>query len=273
MRHRAFEISAQRDRWLALSALIVLPLLMTPTLPHHAAQALACMPGPPPETLPQTTVAPAAAPAAGAVEEVLAAVGRTPILKSDIELAVLLELAPRDQGPDPTSNAESTSGSNRSRDVDDDREYRSRLLDLRINLELEYRDLEQSGVLYRLEADVAGVLEGMIDRAGGREALGPRLEAEGLLWSDVEDLALRVAVTSAYVKERLRPQVTVSLEELDEAYNTLVVARLGIDEDLPPLSAVRDQLYQLLVERKLNREIELWLAHARERLEVTRFAP
>jgi hypothetical protein len=34
---------------------------------------------------------------------------------------------------------------------------------------------------------------------------------------------------------------------------------------------VRDQLHQLIVERKLNLEIERWIEQARERLGVTRF--
>ena len=39
-----------------------------------------------------------------------------------------------------------------------------------------------------------------------------------------------------------------------------------------PLAAVRDRLFQILVERKLNDEIERWLARAMERQEVLRFS-
>ena len=41
----------------------------------------------------------------------------------------------------------------------------------------------------------------------------------------------------------------------------------------PPFEQIRDQIYALLVERKLNEEIERWLALARERLEVTVLRP
>jgi len=41
---------------------------------------------------------------------------------------------------------------------------------------------------------------------------------------------------------------------------------------VPPLEAVRDRLFQLLVERKLNDEIERWLARAIERQEILRFS-
>jgi hypothetical protein len=38
------------------------------------------------------------------------------------------------------------------------------------------------------------------------------------------------------------------------------------------MATVRDQLYRLLVERKLNDEIEAWLVRARERQEILRFS-
>jgi hypothetical protein len=253
--------------------LALLALVLVPSWPTDAAEQATGRPVSPADDL----LAAARSPGAEPVEEVLAVVDRTPILRSDIELARLVALIPPDPAlvPNQSIQAEQENQNHEDRALDPstDDEYRSSLLDLRINLELEYRDLELSGVVFRLRADVEGALESLIARAGGREQLEPRLEAAGLLWSDVEDLALRVAVTSAYVEERLRPQITVSLEQLEEAYQQRVVARLAGEPDLPPLGAVREQLHSLLVEQKLNREIELWLEAARERLEVTRFAP
>ena len=56
------------------------------------------------------------------VEEVLAVVGTTPILLSDLELAALVRLV--DAEPEEAANT-----------------YRSRLLDARIRLEIEFRDI------------------------------------------------------------------------------------------------------------------------------------
>jgi hypothetical protein len=187
------------------------------------------------------------------VEEVLAVVDRTPILKSDIELAMLVGL----------SNAEPG---------ESEAKLRSRLLDLRIRLELQLRDLESTGVLYRINIDQDVSLTRLLGQAGGEQQLRARLAEHGLVWSDVEALALRIAVATAYVEQRLRPQVAVSLAELQEEYHRLVneeLAPQGIAA--PPFSAVRDQLHQLLVERKLNAEIERWIEQAGERLGVTRF--
>jgi hypothetical protein len=63
------------------------------------------------------------------------------------------------------------------------------------------------------------------------------------------------------------------MEEIEGAYQQLLVDEIAAtDEALPPLAAVRDRLTTLLVERKLNQEIERWLELAVTRQEVTRFS-
>jgi hypothetical protein len=63
------------------------------------------------------------------------------------------------------------------------------------------------------------------------------------------------------------------MDEIEAAYQQLLVDEIAAsDEPVPPLAAVREQLHLILVERKLNDEIERWLARARERQEVLRFS-
>jgi hypothetical protein len=192
--------------------------------------------------------------AAGRIlEEVMAVVDTTPILHSDIELAEFVQLV----GNDPVATPD---------------EYRSRLLDARIRLELQYRELEESGTLYRLDIDLDTALDSLVGRAGGVQELRARLADRGLDWADLEELALRVAAASAFVEQRLRPRVSVSLEEVRTAYEELVVAGGEPDEQAhPQLASVHDDLHRLLLERKLNAEIERWLESAAERHDVTRF--
>ncbi len=187
------------------------------------------------------------------VEEVLAVVGNTPILYSDVTLAALVRLV------------EST--------PETENDLRSILLDARIRLEVEYRDLEESGLLFRLELEPQTARNTLIARGGGTEMLERELLANGLSWPDLEELALRLAAVDAYVEQRLRPRVSVSMEEIDAAYQELLVAEIATtDEPPPPVTVVQDQLRALLVERKLNEEIERWLTRAGERQEVTRFS-
>ena len=192
-------------------------------------------------------------PSSSVVEEVLAVVGNTPILYSDVTLAALVRLV------EPTTEIEGP--------------YRSRLLDARIRLEVEYRDLEESGLLFRLDLEPQRARNTLITRGGGTEVLERELSASGLSWPDLEELALRIAAVDAYVEQRLRPRVSVSMEEIDAAYQELLVAEIATtDEPPPPVAVVQDQLRALLVERKLNEEIERWLVRAGERQEVTRFS-
>ncbi len=185
------------------------------------------------------------------VEEVLAVVGDTPILHSDVELALLLEIV--DRKPVET--------------------HRSRVLDARIRLEIEFRDLEDGGLLYRLELETKNVRDSLIAGAGGEKTLDRNLSANGLVWPDVDELVLRIAAVNAFVDQRLLPRVSVSMEEMEAAYQDLLVKEIAASDDpVPPLATVREHLRQILVARKLNDEIERWLARASERQEVMRFS-
>ena len=186
------------------------------------------------------------------VEEVVAVVDRTPILRSDVDLAELLILINRPFG--------ST-----------DAEYRSALLEARIHLEVQFRDLEASGILYRLELDVAGVRRTLLSGAVENESLSGKLEAAGLGYADIDELALRVCAANAYAEQRLRPRISVTFQEIETAYRKLAVELESQGEIAPPLTSVHDQLHTLIAEQKLNDEIERWVRRALEERDVTRF--
>lgn len=188
------------------------------------------------------------------VEEVLAVVGSTPILRSDIELASLVRLVDVDV--------------EESRDA-----YRSRLLDARIRLEMEFRDIEDGGLLFRLQLDLDKARGQLIERGGGETQLNAAFEEKGLQTADLDELVLRVAAVDAYVQQRLRPRISVNMDEIETAYQQLLVDEIATsEEEVPPLALVRDQLRRLLVERKLNEEIERWVERAGERQEIRRFS-
>ena len=188
------------------------------------------------------------------VEEVLAVVGSTPILLSDVELAELVRLVDRE--PD-----------------EDEATYRSRLLDARIRLEIEFRDIEDGGLLFRLELDPKRARETLIERAGGEQLLLGSFAEKGLVEADFDELVLRATAVDAFVQQRLRPRITVNMDEIEAAYQQLLVDEIATsDEPVPPLAQVREQLHQLLVERKLNDEIERWIERAEDRQEVLRFS-
>lgn len=188
------------------------------------------------------------------VDQVVASVGRSAILQSDLELARIVRLVP-------------VSGLSPG-------EARRAVFEGRLRLEIQYRDLEASGIVYRLEIDRKAVVREFESRAGGAKALASALEAGGLGMEDVQELALRVGAVNAYVNQRLRPRVRVTLQELKKAYQESLVLEIISRGGTPPsFATVRDQLHALLVERKLNGEIEKWIREARTRLEVTILVP
>lgn len=187
------------------------------------------------------------------VDEVVAAVGSAPLLRSDLRLAELVRL----EAPAPGESPEG---------------FGARLLETRIRLELQFRDLEDSGTLYRLDLELDPTRAALVERAGGEAAAASALAANGLTAADLDELALRIAAVTAFIEQRLRPRVRVGADELQAAYQELVVGPMAEAGELPPpLESVHAQLHLLLAERALNDEIERWLASAAEQSDVTRF--
>ncbi len=190
------------------------------------------------------------------VDEVLAVIDRTPILRSDLELASLVGF-----------------GVERNRDLPAG-EHDSNLLDARIRLELQFHDLAGSGAVQRLDVNVAGRVEAMVNQAGDEGSLRQKLADKGLAWDDLEALALRIEATRAWVEERLRPRITVSMKDVEEAYERLVVAPLRESSETPPsMTRVHERLLAVVEEEKLNVEIDRWVERCREQYQVLRYAP
>ena len=177
------------------------------------------------------------------VDEIVAVVDTSPILASDLDLAHLVDLAPK-----------------------------ADLLSARIALELQFRELVDSGNLYRLEIDVRSVhaeLQRRIDVPASDQS---PLVAFGLTDEDTSRLALRIAARDAFVEQRLRPRVRVTLDDLREAYQDEVVATLAeANVPVPPIEDVTSQLRDVLMERRLTEEIEDWMGGLASRHEVIRF--
>jgi hypothetical protein len=186
------------------------------------------------------------------LEEVVAVVGESPVLESDLRLARLVRLVAPDVGAP----------------------SRSELLAARVRLELQFTDLEASGTLFRLQLDVDSTLEHLVEKGGGAARVREGLSRDGLSWDNLRDLAFRVAAAAAFTEQRLRPRIRLTAEDLRTAYVEELTPQLAEHgETPPPFSEVRDLLHRLLTERRLNEQIEAWLSTARSRHPVTVFRP
>lgn len=186
------------------------------------------------------------------IDEVLAVVDQNPILQSDLALAALVGI-----GPSPEAS---------------DTDLGHDPLDARIRLELQYLDLVASGAIHRLEIDVSQQLQSMNAHADGEARLRKALPSLGLEWEDVEALALRVAAVQMWVERHLRPRVTVTVQDVEKAFRRVIVEPIRDAGASPPsLAHVNEDLRRLVLEEKLNAEIQRWTDQTLDRHRVTRF--
>lgn len=195
----------------------------------------------------------ACAPAAGEeVERVLALVNGVPVLASDVELAEIARLVPRDAG-------------------ESDTDYRRAVVEALVALELRWQDLQAAGVVLRQSVDHERAWRGVVERAGGASALAARLAAAGLEEALLRELVRRAAVVEAYVAGRFGAFVHATGEELERAFREELLPSLPPGAPPPELAAVRPQLEAILEERKLAAELERWTRDLESRGEVVRY--
>ena len=186
------------------------------------------------------------------VERVLALVNGVPVLRSDVELAQIAQLVPQEAG-------------------ESDSEHRRAVVEALVALELRWQDLQAAGVVQRLEVDEARAWQGVVERAGGGEAVAARLAAAGLGEPLLRELVRRAAVIEAYVAGRFAPFVRPTAEEVEQIYREELLPSLPAGTPLPDLKSIRGQLETLLRERKLVAEVDRWTSDLESRGEVVRY--
>ena len=187
------------------------------------------------------------------VDRVVAVVDEDPILDSDIERVVGLELLPASAG-------ESAAG------------QRRRALDLLIEQRLRLHEVDRFG----FEETPLAALDLQMEQARSRFPSEGAFRAElvrlGLDETALRQLLARQLSVFAYVEERLGPRVFVSVDDIARYYNEELVpelqkngARAG---DLPTLESVRESIRAVLRERRLNDEIDRWTTDLRSKADV-----
>ncbi|MEW6337787.1 MAG: hypothetical protein ACOY3Y_19400 [Acidobacteriota bacterium] len=188
------------------------------------------------------------------IERVLAVVDRTPILASDVELATIAQLVPRDEG-------------------ESDESLRSATLEALIALELRWQDLEAAAIAARTTVDVDASWARVAQRAGGEDVLRERLLAAGFSEAVLRALLRRAAVVQSYVTSHFAPFVRPTVEEITAVYEReLVPALRAAGDEVPSLDAMRADIEALVRERKLLAELERWTAELEGRVQVVRYS-
>lgn len=184
------------------------------------------------------------------LDRIVAVVDEEPIFLSEVERAISLGLV----------GAADSSDSPQARRLALDRLIEQRLL---------AQEFSRYGRLEVAPERLAEQVDRVVARLGDPATAEIRLAELGLDRKALEDLLRRQLALFDAVQDRLGPRVFVSPEEIRRHYQEVLLSDLAA-RGLPPvpLEEVRDAIRALLLEKKLNSELERFLAELRRQADI-----
>lgn len=123
------------------------------------------------------------------------------------------------------------------------------------------------------EADIDHGLSRVRDSFGSEQEYEARRRQAGLSEQDVRTMVASQLFLSNYLDSRFRPAVQIDPKQIEDFYQTAVVARAKARGQEPPtLDAARDSIQEALIQNGINQQAEQWLKESRLRLHVEKFA-
>jgi len=186
-------------------------------------------------------------------DRIVAVVDEDPIYLSDVERALVLGLYPEEGDETPI-------------------ERRRRVLDRLIELRLRQHQVDR----YRLSPLPPERLERLFQqlRSGfnSPESFALVLDRGGLDEQAVRQILLGRLRVEQYIDERLLPRVFVDLDDIRAYYDgELTVELAQRDLEPPPIEEVREQIRDLLREKRLNAEFNSWTEELRQAADIEDF--
>lgn len=188
------------------------------------------------------------------VDRVLAVVDEETILASDVEQVIALGLIERQE-------------------EESEEAFRQRALQELIEQKLRFHEIDRYGFtelpVRRVEEEFAEIRRRYADDG----AWQTRLAELGLDDQGVKALVARQLLVFIYIEERLGPRVFVSLEEIREYYDTVLVPEMNRrGAAVPPIDEVREQIREVLRQQRLNEELERWTDELRRDADIADYS-
>lgn len=194
------------------------------------------------------------------VDRLVAVVDDDPIFLSDLRRARLLN----DMG-DRAVQVGETDPAHRPRHAESDRELLDRLIDRRLRL----HEVERYGDSAISSARVEESLKAVETNLGGADQLDRMLAASELDRDGLRELLRRQLRVLVHVQERIGARIFVDQDEVRAYYDTTLKDEMDRQgSPLPPFDEVEEGIRNLLHERALNREIEIWTDELRREAKV-----
>ncbi len=184
-------------------------------------------------------------------DRVVAVVDEDPILASEVDRAIVLGLAQRNPGEGDTA-------------------FRRRVLNGLVADRLRLHEIDRFGLAQvpvdEIEKGVAAIRERFPDDEAFRKAL----RQVGLSLSALRQLVARQLIVLTYVDELLGPRIFLTPEEIERYHRTELTREMQRQgAAVPPLDDVREQIRDVLRQRKLNQELERWTEELRREADVS----
>ena len=184
------------------------------------------------------------------VDRILAVVDEDPILASEVEQVVGLELVTALEEEEPLA-------------------LRRRVLEMLVEQKLRFHEIDQFGFVEVPVDEVENQLAAIKKSHGGPRAFAQLLGELGLDEQSLRQILARQIMVLIYVEERLGARVFVDLEDIRTYYDNELVPNLRASRaEVPPLNEVREQIRQVLKETRLNEEIVRWTEELRLEADV-----
>lgn len=157
-------------------------------------------------------------------------------------------------------------------DDEAERTFRRRVLDQVIEERLRFHEIDRFGFseLSLSEVDVA--FAEVRSRFPTEVDFVENLERLGMTLDELKQLVARQLMVLTYVDERLGPRIFVSGEEIESYYSgTLVPELRSQGEGIPGLADVREQIREVVKQRRLDEEIASWTEELRQEADIDDF--
>ena len=186
------------------------------------------------------------------VDRVAAVVNDRVITLSDVEWSFLGGEAPLPEDPDGRREA-----------------LEARMNQL-IEQELVAQEVEKEPLFTLNEQEVEAELNKLQARYGSREKLMAEAEKSGLTPEQLRVIVRRQLSVLKFIDVRLRPFIIVTPEETAAYYRETLTAELKKEGilDPPPLDQVNGRIEGLLIEQKVDQELQKWLGNAKKRARI-----
>lgn len=184
-------------------------------------------------------------------DRIVALIDEAPVFASDLDVAEALGRIERNPGEDRET-------------------YQQRLLDQLIDERLRYAAVRRQGYDQLNLQEIDAQIQDLVQRFGGRDQLREALSDAGMDADLLREMVARQLVVWSFVDNRLGARVFVDLEDIEAYYENELTPQLEqANETVPPLREVREDIRELLYQRKLNEELDRWTADLRFQADIS----